>query len=96
MTHPRLVVVYTTTGSGPANIIKGVLASAGIPAELSQEGAGAAYGLTVGTLGLVDVLVPEDRAAEAEQLLAAMDRGDLGDESAGSLTDTPAPPTPSD
>jgi hypothetical protein len=42
MTHPRLVVVYTTTGSGPANIIKGVLASGGIPAELSQEGAGAA------------------------------------------------------
>jgi hypothetical protein len=80
MTHPKLVVVYTTAGGGPAGIIKDLLAADGIPAELSQEGAGAAYGLTVGPLGLVDVLVPEDRAAEAEQLLAAMDRGDLSDD----------------
>ena len=73
----KLVVVFTTTGGGQAAIIQNLLASAGIPATTSQEGAGAAYGLTVGPLGLVDILVPEARAAEAEALLAAMQRGDL-------------------
>ena len=73
----KLIVVFTTTGSGQASIIQDLLASAGIPAQTSQEGAGAAYGFTVGPMGLVDILVPESRAAEAEALLAAMQRGDL-------------------
>jgi hypothetical protein len=73
----RLVVVHTTTGSGPANIVKEMLEAAGIPAWLSQEGAGAAYGLTVGPMGLVDVLVASEHAAEAEALIAAMQRGDF-------------------
>jgi len=73
----NLVVVFTTAGGGQAEIIKSLLETAGIPAMISQPGAGAAYGFTVGPLGLVDVLVPEARAAEAEALLAAMQRGDL-------------------
>ncbi len=77
MTTNKLVVVFTTTGGGQAAIVQDLLTSAGIPAQTSQEGAGAAYGFTVGPLGLVDILVPEARAAEAEALLAAMQRGDL-------------------
>ncbi len=75
-----LVVVYTTAGPGPAEILKSTLEAAGIPAELSREGAGAAYGLTVGPLGMVDILVPADRAAEATALLEAMQRGELADD----------------
>ncbi|MCC7359468.1 MAG: DUF2007 domain-containing protein [Anaerolineales bacterium] len=78
----QLVVVFTTNGGGQAAIIQELLASAGIPAQTSQEGAGAVYGLTVGPLGQVDILVPERYAAAAEQLLAAMQRGDL-EEGAG-------------
>ena len=77
----RFVVVYTTSGPGEATIIQSVLGAAGIPCELSREGAGAAYGLTVGPLGMVDILVPEAHAAAAEALLAAMERGDLADDS---------------
>ena len=55
--------------------------AAGIPAETSREGAGAAYGFTVGPLGMVDILVPEEHAAQAENLLDAMRRGDLTDDS---------------
>jgi hypothetical protein len=77
----RLVVVYTTSGPGEATIIQSTLQAAGIPCELSREGAGAAYGITVGPLGMVDILVPEEHAAAAQALLAAMDRGDLADDS---------------
>ncbi len=76
----NLVVVFTTAGGGQAEIIKSLLETAGIPVMLSQQGAGAAYGFTVGPLGLVDVLVPEARAADAEALLTAMQRGDLDQE----------------
>ena len=77
----RFVVVYTTAGPGQAEIIKGTLVAAGIPAVTSREGAGAAYGFTVGPLGMVDILVPEEHSAQAEDLLEAMLRGDLADDS---------------
>ena len=79
MTHP-LVVAYTTAGQIEANIIKGMLEAAGIPAAISQEGAGAAFGFTVGALGMVDILVAEQHADEARKLIAAMQRGELGNE----------------
>ncbi len=83
MAH-KLVVVHTTAGLPQANLIKSLLEAAGIPAEISQESAGAVYGFTVGALGLADILVPEEHAAEAKALLEAMRRGELdqGDESA--------------
>jgi hypothetical protein len=77
----RLFVVYTTSGPGEADIIQSVLEAEGIPCELSREGAGAAYGLTVGPLATVDVLVPEEHVAAARALLEAMDRGELADDS---------------
>jgi hypothetical protein len=76
----HLIVVYTTVGPGQADIIRSALIAAGVPAETSREGAGAAYGFTVGPMGMVDILVPEAYAAQAEELLAAMRRGDLDDE----------------
>jgi hypothetical protein len=67
-----LVVVFTSAGPGYADIIKGMLEAAGIPTATSREGAGAAYGFTVGAMGLVDVLVTADRAEEAKALLAKL------------------------
>jgi hypothetical protein len=79
----ELVAVYTTAGRGPAIIIQEMLIAAGIPATTSQEGAGAAYGFTVGPLGMVEVLVPASHEADARRLLEAMERGELdGDQSA--------------
>ena len=76
----HLIVTFTSAGPGQADIIKSALVAAGIPAETSREGAGAAYGLTVGPLGMVDILVPEAYAAQAAELLAAIRRGDLNDD----------------
>jgi len=88
MTH-SLVVVYTAAGQTDASIVKGMLEAAGIPAALSQEGAGAAFGFTVGALGMVDVLVAAPRAAEAAALIAAMQRGELENEIPSSNAPTP-------
>ena len=77
----KLIVVYTAASPGEADVVKGALLAAGVPAETSREGAGAAYGFTVGPLGMVDILVPAAHAAQAAELLAAMRRGDLSDDS---------------
>jgi hypothetical protein len=73
----NLVVVYTAAGQTEASLIKSLLEAAGIPAMSSQEGAGAAFGLTVGLMGEARILVREEDAAEARELLAAMERGEL-------------------
>ena len=73
-------VVYTAAGRIEADIVKGMLEAAGIPVELSQESAGTVYGLTVGAMGLVEILVPEQRADEAKALIEAMQRGELEEE----------------
>ena len=79
MTH-ALVAVYTAPGQLQAHIVKGMLEAAGIAVQLSQEGAGAAYGLTVGPLGAVELLVARKDAAEAQALIAAMERGELDED----------------
>jgi len=52
-----------------AQIIKGRLESEGIPVLLSYESAGVVYGLTVNGLGEVRVMVPENLAEEAKEIL---------------------------
>jgi hypothetical protein len=83
-----LVVVFTSAGPGFADIIKGTLEAAGIPATTSREGAGAAYGFTVGTMGLVDVLVTADRAEEAKAILAALELSQPGEDEPETDDDT--------
>lgn len=74
---PDYVTVYTAAGQLQAEIIKSLLQSAGIPVQLAQESAGAVYALTVGPLGEVEVRVSITDAAQAEALIAAMERGEL-------------------
>ncbi len=71
-----LVVVCTVEGRLEAERIRSWLEAQGIPAMVSQEGAGQVYGLTLGLLGQADVLVPAARAAEAKALLADIPCGD--------------------
>lgn len=52
-----------------AQIIKGLLDTEGIPSALEYEAIGKIYGFTVDGLGMVKVLVPEDRYEEAKVLI---------------------------
>ena len=58
-------------------MIRGFLQAQGIPVVISQESVGVTYGLTVGSLGAVEIFVPEDRLQEAQDLLAQMDSGQI-------------------
>lgn len=63
-------VVTETAGLTTAEIIAGRLQAEGIPARAWQEGAGQAFGLTVGLLGTGYVLVPEPLLDKAKEILA--------------------------
>jgi hypothetical protein len=52
-----------------AEVVKGRLESAGIPALLKYESVGRIYGLTLDGLGEVQVLVSKDREKEARALI---------------------------
>ncbi|NIW46962.1 MAG: hypothetical protein GWN30_20085, partial [Gammaproteobacteria bacterium] len=51
-----------------------------IPSQLVQEGAGRAYGLTIGPLGEVEIYVPANRLEEAMQILDDYESGDLDED----------------
>jgi hypothetical protein len=73
MSEPRLVTVYVSQGMLSAQVVRGKLESAGIPVLLKYEAIGQIIGLTVDGLGRVDVLVPEQYAADAAYLLEEED-----------------------
>lgn len=69
------VVVTTVSGEIQAEIIKGLLEAQGISVFLNQEGAGRAYGIGVGPLGEVQLLVPHTQEEAAQQVLADYEAG---------------------
>jgi hypothetical protein len=78
-----MTTVYRAAGMLQAEIIKGRLESAGIPAMLDYESLGRVMGITVDGLGEVRVLVPNERASDARQLLAAGTAADKDEEGTG-------------
>jgi hypothetical protein len=70
MSDLNLVTVYRSAGMLGAQVVKGKLEAYGIPCMLKYESAGLVFGLTVDGLGMVEVQVPEDRAEEAEAIVA--------------------------
>lgn len=73
------VVLEEVPGELHANILKGLLEAQNIPVRLLQEGAGRAYGLSVGPLGTVQILVPEEMVDQAQTVLEEMERGAFQD-----------------
>jgi hypothetical protein len=65
--------VYTTNSEPIAHLIAGKLENEGIQTIVRKESAGSAYGITVGLLGKVDVLVPSDDYERAVALIAEPD-----------------------
>lgn len=77
-------VVEMVQGQLQAEILRGLLEAQDIKVWLNQEGAGAAYGINVGPLGTVEILVPSHALEQARQILDAYYEGefegaDMGD-----------------
>lgn len=77
MTSEQWKVVYETGGEFQADILVAMLEAEGIPTFISQEGAGRVYGLTIGRLGRVQVLVPNSELARAENVVRQFEIGTL-------------------
>jgi hypothetical protein len=73
-----LTLVYRAAGMLQAEVIKGQLETAGIPVMLDYESLGRVYGFTVDGLGEVRVLVPDERAEDARQLLESSASDEAG------------------
>lgn len=71
------VLLDTVSGKLEAEIIHGMLQAYGIDAMMSHEAAASIYGLGIGPTADVDLLVPEDQLAEANQLLDDYRQGRL-------------------
>jgi hypothetical protein len=65
----RFVVVDTVSGRTEAEIVRSFLHAKGIQCEISQEAVGWVYGLEVGPLAKVEVLVPSRQGKKAREAL---------------------------
>ncbi len=68
MAKNDLVVVYTTQGALRAEIVKGRLESAGIPAMVKSE-AQSVIPMIVDGIGKAEVLVPKEYEEQAREVL---------------------------
>lgn len=71
------IQVFTARGMLDAETYRLFLRSFGIEAVLFQESAGTVYGLTVGPMGEVQIMVPASLAERATELLQQMEQGEM-------------------
>jgi hypothetical protein len=75
--------ITSVQGELQAEVIRGLLEAQDIPVNLSQEGVARAYGLGVGPLSEVEILVPENYIEQAKDVLRRYHAGEfesLGDQ----------------
>jgi len=77
MAEDKWVLVDKVQGQLQGEILKGLLEAQGIMVWINQEGAARAYAVSVGTLGMVEILVPSSAVEEARLVLEAYHRGDF-------------------
>jgi hypothetical protein len=69
--------IITVQGELQAEVVRGLLEAQGIPVHLSQEGVARAYGLGVGPLSEVDILVPDNYHRAAQDVIESYQAGEF-------------------
>ncbi len=69
MKDKNLELIWKAKGYMDAQLIKNYLESFGITVFDFEESVGKAYGLTIGSLGEVELYVPTERAHEAQEYI---------------------------
>jgi hypothetical protein len=83
MSKPTWKPIVTVQGELQAEVVRGLLEAQGIPVNLSQEGVARAYGLGVGPLSEVEIMVPDSYFQQAQNVIARYQAGEfqaLGDQ----------------
>ena len=70
MSNQKLVLAAKIHGDVHAEIIRGLLEAQDIPVMIAREGAARALGVTVGSLGEIEILVPEQNLEDARAIIA--------------------------
>jgi hypothetical protein len=83
----KFVPVYYVSGQLEAEMICAFLGSFGIEAVHNQESVGVTYGLAIGPLGTAEIMVPEEVAEHAKELLKQMEQGDFDEKSSPEIDD---------
>jgi hypothetical protein len=73
----QFVAVSTVQGQFAEGQVRAFLEANGIPTRVRGETLRTTHGISVDGLGSVEILVPQDRAEEARDLLAHAERGDF-------------------
>lgn len=71
----KWVIIREVSGELIAENIRALLEAQEIPVYLNQEGAGRALGLSVGPMGLTEILVPDIYREQALAILEDYDKG---------------------
>ena len=69
MTEEKWELITTVSGELQGDLLRNLLEAQGIKVFLNQEGAGKAVGLTLGPMGEVQILVPENQSEAARQVV---------------------------
>jgi hypothetical protein len=77
MNKQQWTFIVRVQGDLQAELLRGLLEAQEIPVLLSREGAGKAYGFTVGPLGGVDILVPDKFVQSAKSILKMYQGGEF-------------------
>ena len=80
MAEQEWSVVDEVAGSFQANVIEGLLKAQDIPVVVSKPGAGVAIGVTIGSLGRVQILVPNSEFDRAKKVIENYYSGEFEDQ----------------
>jgi hypothetical protein len=89
MSENKWEIVAEVYGELEAELIRGLLEAEGIEVFLNQEGAGRVYGLNVGSLGMVQIMVPSRDIQLAQVILADYNSGSYASPDSGNTADDP-------
>jgi hypothetical protein len=84
----KYIPVYYADGMLAGEMVRLLLESFSIQAILTQESAGKSFGLTVGSMGEVAVMVPESQVDEAKEIIDSMESGELENNADDQMPDT--------
>ena len=79
MISDKWVLLVRVTGEAESQILRGLLEAHDISVNLVREGVGRVYGLEIGPLAEVQILVPSSQFRRGQEVLDALARGDFED-----------------